>query len=69
MNLFSAIILGHYIKVKSFLTSLKTMFEKSLLHKIYNRSYTHLGGLLVWHFHLKHSFIVNNWAEGFSKMN
>ena len=29
------------------------MFEKSLLHKIYNRSYTHLGGSLLWHFSFK----------------
>ena len=43
MNSFSAIILGYYIKVKRVLTSLKAIFDKSLLHKIYS-SYTHLGG-------------------------
>ena len=52
MNSFSAIILGYYIKVKRVLTSLKAIFEKSLLHKIPS-SYTHLGGSLVWHFSLK----------------
>ena len=46
MNSFSVIILGYYIKVKHILTSLKAIFEKSLLHKIYS-SYTHLGGSLV----------------------
>ena len=52
MNSFSAIIFGYYIKVKRLLTSLKAIFEKSLLHKIYS-SYTHLGGSLVWHFSFK----------------
>ena len=31
-----AIILGYYIKVKSILTSLKSIFEKSLLNNIYS---------------------------------
>ena len=52
MNSFSAIILGYYIKVKRVLTSLKAIFEKSLLHNIYS-SYTNLGGSLVWHFSFK----------------
>ena len=52
MNSFSAIILGYYIKVKRVLTSLKAIFEKSLLNKIYS-SYTHLVGSIVWHFSFK----------------
>ena len=52
MNSFSAIILGYYIKVKRVITTLKAIFEKSLLHKIYS-SYPHLGGSLVWHFSFK----------------
>ena len=55
MNSFSAIILGYYIKVKRILTSLKPIFGKSLLHKIYS-SYTHLGGSLVWNFSFKALF-------------
>ena len=43
MNSFSAIILGYYIKVKSILTSLKAICEKSLQNKI-DSLYTNLGG-------------------------